>query len=400
MSIDHEAKKTTQVGTEMASAEPQLQSLGSVGDQYLLPYEALERTLRGLVVAIKLDDERRDRIQGWLSQQQNILESRPLSANQWLEATKSQFSDDTELYVLTNLIIGISYMRERGRHSNESQDTLSLNFIWPLVYAALAHTTSLFKPSRSAAGFIFVPLCSLIKDGGIDELWRLHVWLPDGVRGALGFKVHGHNAYGQSWILAGEGTNHRWTVEPAADKEAATHAEYRVEWNDGKKQDSSYKTHQVSSTVKNSHTYFKATHLGTDIETRDMTYTVSHEEWHSSDVAPEVVFATLFFFDAHRGFNKDAKILGPKDQESSTQLRDPAGHTPEKLVKTVELMRKWEDLLTAVGNKPTTTERYVEVLDNINDAKLLCESAPDFPNREYYKEKTMSEFQRAQVVSF
>lgn len=375
---------------------PALESLGEVGDQYLITHGALDRTLRGVVVATKLDDGRQNQIQTWFSQQQQALDSKPLSVNQWLEASKSQFSAHQDLYVLTNLVIGIAYMRERGRQSDVAKDSLSLNFIWPMISAAISKTTSLFKASRSAAGFLFVPLCSLIKDGAIDELWRLHVWLPDGHRGTSGFNVHGHNAYGQSWILAGEGTNHRWSVEPEADKEIATHAEYRLAWNDGKKEDATYKTHQVSSTVRNSHKYFKVAHLGTDIERRDMTYSVSHEEWHSSEVGPEVVFATLFFFDAHRGTNSNAGILGPKDGDSSTQIRDPEGNTPDQLVRTVETMRRWEDQLArgrslATGTPDASNECFKTALD-------LCQNDPGFPNHEYYALRTSDEWKKTAAV--
>lgn len=330
---------TFKTGAQNISTGPKIQSLGRVGDQYLLTHETLDRTLRGVVVATKLDDERQKIIKDWLSQQQQALDSKPLSVNQWLEASKSRFSEEPELHVVTDFIIGIAYMRERGRHENVSKDPLSLDFIWPIIYAALTTTNNLFRASRSAVGLIFVPLCSLIKDGAIEELWRLHVWLPDGQRGDPEYHVHSHNTYGQSWILAGFATNHRWSVEPAADKETATHAEYRVSWNDGKTQDSNYKTHQVSSTINNTHKYFNAKLLSTETEQQDMTYSVTHEEWHSSEVAPDAMLATLFFFDGHRGTNNDAAILGPKDGESSTQLRDSAGNTPEKVAKFVQAAR-------------------------------------------------------------
>lgn len=375
---------------------PASASLGEVGDQYLITHEALDRTLRGLVVATKLDDGRHNQIQKWLSQQREALDSNPLSVNQWLEASRSYFSEQPELYVLTNLIVGIAYMRERGRRSKATEDELSLKFIWPLVYAAISKTTSLFKASRSAAGFIWVPLCSLVNDGAIDELWRLHVWLPDGHRGNSDFQPHDHHAYGQSWILAGEGTNHRWSVEPVADEASATHARYYVAWDDGKKEDSGYKTHQVSSTVRNSHEYCKATHLRTETERRNMTYSVSHEEWHHSEVAHEAVFATLFFFDAHRGVNSKACILGPKDGVSSTQIRDPDGNTPEQLVRTVEVLRRWEDQVAGGDNLAGDEAAKAKTAEDIYRPALdLCRQDSSFPNREYYAQKTLDGWRRA-----
>ncbi|KAI6090585.1 hypothetical protein F4821DRAFT_20753 [Hypoxylon rubiginosum] len=368
---------------QTVSSEPNAESLGEL-DQYLIPHEALERTLQGVIVATKLDNERQKPLKEWLSQQQPA--SKQLFINEWLSSAAAQFSEDLESHALLDLIIGIAYMRARGRQSNASKDPRSLKFIWSLVHRALLRTT-VFKTSRSAGGFIFVPLCSLIKDGAIDELWRLHVWLPDGIRGSTDFKIHDHNAYGQSWVLTGEGTNHRWLVEPA-DEETATHSEYRLAWNDGKKCDSNYKTHQVSATVTNVYKYLKVTHLSAEKEQRDMTYAVSQREWHSSEVAPEAVFATLFFFDAYRGANRDAAILGPKDRKSSTTEKAAVGITPGQLIRIVELTRTWEDLMTS-GKDFIAMGHYDKALGNFNHARLLCEEQ-GFPNRVYYEEKTES----------
>ncbi|ETS73678.1 hypothetical protein PFICI_14624 [Pestalotiopsis fici W106-1] len=380
---------------------PALCSLDKIGDQYLLTHDGVERTFRGLIVATKLDEVRERNIRKWLSQQQEVLDSQPLSVNQWLEAVRSRFSQELEYLVLMNLIVGISYMRERGRHSTEPEDVVSQNFIWPHIYAALANTKSLFKPSRSSAGFMFVPLCSLIKDGAIDELWRLHVWLPDGHRADPAISVHGHHAFGQSWILAGEGTNHRWAVDAVDDDHAAeaTHAEYRVSWDDGKGSSPGYKTHQVSSTIVNTYKYFRATRLGSEeTERRGMTYSVSQDEWHSSTVAPEIVFATLFVFDAHRGANKDAAILGPRDGESFTTSKDPEGNTADGLVRTVESLRRWEDCVAAFSkerlgeaaeDEADESKECTATPSSFDQAMRLCKEEPDFPNRDYYVKKTL-----------
>lgn len=381
---------------------PDFHSLGKVGDQYLLTHERVDRTFRGLVVATKLDDERQDFIEKWLKQQKDVLDSQALTVNQWLEAIRSRFTQETEYRLLMNLIIGISYMRERGRHSTELEDEFSLKFIWPHIYAALTHTNSLFKPSRSSAGFVFIPLCSLVKDGAIDELWRLHVWLPGSKPADPAFSVHGHHAFGQSWILAGEGTNHRWSVDAVADKAEATHAEYRVSWDDGQGAGAGpgYKTHQVSSTVVNTHRYFRAAHLGAEAERRGMTYTVSQDEWHSSSVSPDGVFATLFVFDAHRGANKNAAILGPRDGGSFTASKKVSeGRTAEGVARSVELIRRWEDCVAAFRASQRDESEEGECTATrrgaYDQAVSLCRDEPDFPNRDYYVKRTLDEWESA-----
>lgn len=400
-----EDSTATIVETPTVFEGPAICSLGKVGDQYLLTHDGVERTFRGLIVATKLDVDRESYIRKWLLQQQEALDSQPLSVNQWLEAIRSRFSQESEYLVIMNLIVGISYMRERGRHSTEHEDTLSQDFMWPYIHAALSHPKSLFKPSRSSAGFVFVPLCSLIKDGSIDELWRLHVWLPDGHRVDPAISIHGHHAFGQSWILAGEGSNLRWSVDAVEDNDAAeaTHAEYRVSWDDGKGSGPGYKTHQVSSTVVNTHKYFRATRLGSEeTERRGMTYRVSQDEWHSSAVADEVVFATLFVFDAHRGANKDAAILGPKDGDSFTASKDPEGNTAEGLVRSVELVRRWEDCVAEFNKERTEETATAEEIEectatpsSFDQAMRLCKDEPDFPNRDYYVKKTLEEWNSA-----
>ncbi|KAI1842409.1 hypothetical protein JX266_011450 [Neoarthrinium moseri] len=361
--------------------------LGEVGDQYTLEPSALERTLRGVAVAIQLEKEWDGMLAQWFSITQK-KSSTALSVTQWLAAAQEELSSEPELVLIMNVVIGLSYMRERGRTSDLRQDPLSVDFIWPIIRAALAAPNSSFKVSRSAGGFLFVPLCSLIKDGKIDELWRLHVWLPDGKRGNV---IHSHNAFGQSWILAGEGKNLLWSVKPA-EYDQATHAEYGLQWNDGKKSDSAYKTHQVSSTIVNTKKYVVADLSSTDVHRRNTTYSVSDKQWHSSEVAPDRVCATLFVFDALRGFRDIAPVLGPKDGESSTQIRDPAGHTVKEIVKTVGNVRAWEDLVQS-GRRYNLSGKRDVAEETFKRALKLCQELPGFPNRELYIKSTRNEME-------
>ncbi|EFQ34375.1 uncharacterized protein GLRG_09519 [Colletotrichum graminicola M1.001] len=209
-----------------------------------------------------------------------------------------------------------------------------------MIYRAISCETSpAFTAARSAQGFLSVALCSLVKDGRIDELFRLHVWLPDGKRGNPDFKLHSHQPFAQSWILAGEGEDHTWEVEPVEDPTEATHAGYVLAWDDGKGQNSTYKTHQSSSTVRNTGSLFRAMETQSEVHCRDSTYTVPAAAFHTSEVAADALHATLFFFDSHRGFVKDAGVLGPKHGDAFTQLRDPAGISPRELVEAVETAR-------------------------------------------------------------
>ncbi|KAF6808522.1 hypothetical protein CSOJ01_07471 [Colletotrichum sojae] len=249
--------------------------------------------------------------------------------------------DETSLHI-ASLAIAISHIRESCRQ-NQPLSQEDTNNLWTTIYNALTSQSlscPLFAASRSAQGLLAVPLCSLLKDGSIDELIRLHVWMPDGKRGNPDFALHSHQPFAQSWILAGEGLDHAFDVERV--DEGATHAGYALAWDDGKGRDSSYKTHQAYSVVRNTGELFRATEVATERHVRGDSYSVPAAAYHATEVAVDELHATLFFFDSYRGFVKDAGVLGPKNGESYKQLRDPAGITPAELARAVEAVRKQE----------------------------------------------------------
>ena len=246
---------------------------------------------------------------------------------------------------LAYLALGVAIVRGRSRQT-ESKALFALTDnelrrVWGLIKGAL-NSEGLARPlcsvSRSAQGFLAVPLCSLLKDGNIDELFRLHVWLPDGQRGVPGFAVHSHQSFARSWVLAGEGRDETFRVDLVSDPTVATYAKYALVWNDGKDTGTSYKTHQVSSTVRNTGVLVRATPTDSAIHTRGTSYSISAANFHTTEVSPDTLHATLFFFDSQRGFVQDASVLGPRDTESSVQVRDPAGATPAALAGMVDAM--------------------------------------------------------------
>lgn len=310
-----------------------------------------------------------------------------LSLAEWCEALESRFEGQEESRHIAAVAVAVCFLRGSGREGKSVRDK-DLEVIWRLIHDALSPqspTKPAWRVNRSSQGFLAVPLCSLVASGNIDELFRLHVWLPDGERGNADFAIHSHQSFAQSWVLAGEGTDTSWEEEPVDDPVTATHAKYRLSWDDGKTAtDSSYKTHQQSSTVVNTSELVRATAVSSAVHSRGMSYTIPSSSFHTSGVNSDELHATLFFFDSHRGFVKDAPVLGPKDGTSSTQLRDPAGLSPSDLSTAVNTLRRWEFLVER-GRHHMEKAEWEHALRDLNSALQLCSPGQNFPNRKRYE---------------
>ncbi|KAK7439706.1 hypothetical protein CaCOL14_010420 [Colletotrichum acutatum] len=311
-----------------------------------ISYEAVFRSLTGVAQATKASPDEIDTIGKLLSPDNEDTETKikpaSLSFLNWQVIIRQNVTAMTGAAIHIALVaVAVSLLRETARQ-NQPATADEINQCWTIIHNALTSTTSSraqFTASRSAQGFLSVPLCSLVKDGSIDELIRLHIWMPDGKRGNPDFHLHSHQPFAQSWILAGQGVDHSYQVDAVEDPAEATHAGYALAWNDGKGADTAYKTHQASSTVQNTEKLFRAVKVHSETHTRGSTYTVAATEFHVSEVAPDSLHATIFFFDSRRGFVKDAGVLGPKDGVSFTQLRDAAGVTPAELAEAVSQAR-------------------------------------------------------------
>lgn len=329
-----------------------------------IPATSLSRVLEGAAVATKAPDVYIKPISTWLQQYKAVngndspldrkfedgksCATGELPFDDWCTSIESQpaFSEKG-VRQLCQVVLAIALLRERSRRGLEL-DSSTLDTIWDLVYDAIigAQGTELqFTVSRSAQGFLAVPLCSLLANGKIEELWRFHTWMPDGQRG-IDEKVciHAHQPFGQSWTLLGSGTDCTFHVDTPDDDALTTHAAYECCYAsaDGKQSGSGYQTHQMSSTIRSSGRLLRVATGDTFPHSRDMTYSVPGGAYHRSIVSGEKLHATLFVFDSHRGYDDDAAVLGPKDGGEYVQLRDPAGITPVALAQMANATRKWE----------------------------------------------------------
>ncbi|KAJ4985132.1 hypothetical protein SVAN01_09359 [Stagonosporopsis vannaccii] len=269
---------------------------------------------------------------------------------------------------LAQVTFAVGLLRERARR-NLVIDTASLDKIWNLIYDAIISASGAvlqFTVARSAQGFFSIPLCSLLEKGHIDELWRLHAWMPDNQRGAEEVCIHAHQPFGQSWTLLGSGTDHTFEVDKPDDPSLATHAAYEPYYlsESGKQSTgaSGYQTFQIASTVRNTGKLLRVKPITQSSHSRDMTYSVPGGVYHKSDVPGHRLHATLFVFDSQRGFDINAAVIGPKHGWEYIQSRDPAGLTAEVIAQIVHATRRWEQRYGTVaqGDKehPTPLAYY------------------------------------------
>ncbi|KAL8924718.1 MAG: hypothetical protein Q9208_003908 [Pyrenodesmia sp. 3 TL-2023] len=351
----------------------------------------LSHVLKGVAAATKAPDHQIKAATDWFDSAENEID---VTSNLEDRAKAiSSSSSPVEVQQLVGITLAVAFLRETSRRKlNASSKDLDL--VWRLIKGALTHlqqTQVTFGVSRSVQGFFAVPLCSLLKDGNIDELFRLHVWMPDRHRGTAEFAVHSHQSFAQSWIIAGEGTDHRYNVQAVTDYTSATHAEYALAWNAGNTSSTTYNTHQISSTVENTHRFVCAERIQTELHIRDDTYCLPATTFHGTEVEPDAVHATLFFFDSHQGFDKDAGVLGPKDAEISHQVRDSDGLTVNMLAKTVEIIRSYEQHMRR-GQLHSERSESEQALRESDIALNIIESANVPTSLAYYRHQTLGAF--------
>lgn len=369
----------------------------------MVPLSMLLRALSGIAKATKSTDEEMQSATDTIKLVASRLELTAPDSNrttgeyndpafsllEWHARVAATTSDDGARH-RANLALALAFLCHSGRHSINVHAN-DLDLAWYLVREALLSTSITFTVTRSAQGFLAIPLWSTVKDGNIGELFRFHVWLPDPRRGDPNLSIHAHQSFAESWILAGQGRNHSFDVQPA-DKHHATHAEYSLVWSDssGKTSGKVYQTHQKFSSIMNTGRLVQAKHEQGELHSRNMSYTVPAGACHASEVVPNLLHATLFLFDSSRGFEKDAPVLGPIEGQLSTHHRDPAGVTPITLVDLVESVRAWE-ILYQQGLQHGRNAQWEEASQAYRGALHVCNSSPNFPDTLHYKQAVLDE---------
>ncbi|KAF1988652.1 hypothetical protein K402DRAFT_452852 [Aulographum hederae CBS 113979] len=368
---------------------PQDTEFGSLSFSYL-GRGALLRVLQGVSVATKTQSLDLEPLNRLFSAHTN------LDLLDWNALVNRNIFDVT-LKQLAYLALAVTFFQESSRQELGSGALERwMSFIWKsLINTALTLGSSSTRPSilsvsRSSQGFLAIPLCVLLEDGKIDELFRIHIWLPDGQRGNPLFAIHSHQTFSHSWVLAGEGRDQTFKTERCKDQMIPTHAEYSLAWSDGASLDTNYKTHQNSSTVTNTGELVVAAPTASAAHTRDSSCTVPAGEFHMTEVAPDRFHATMFFFDSKRGFVKDARVLGPKDEKFSTHIREGADFTARELCVMATSLRNYEIFLEK-GREHAHRAEWEFSFNSFNSALNLCETTENFPNASFHKSLVFGE---------
>ena len=330
----------------------------------------------------------------------------------WRTALLSGNLSPTALRLAT-LLLGVSMLKDLSYHRDQHNQSKSIQEIWTLVHAAITNqcqprifsdmqsTTQpmqtlegenlTFTASRSAQGFLSIALSSIIESGQISELIRLHVWLADDQRGVEELAIHAHQPWAQSWILTGRGTDvsfdvkqidqsqpqprHQAQNQPQGCSDANVFQEHVPRWfsepvssktqkdgtestkTKGTGNEGEYKTHQLSSKVVPNGNFVTAEQAHQESHGIDDTYVVPAGAFHRSIVPGDAVHATLFFFDARRGFVKDAAVLGPREGKEYTQVRGVGAKAGEVAEMVFEKRRaEMDDINRRQDEKCETSE--------------------------------------------
>lgn len=249
---------------------------------------------------------------------------------------------------VARLAITIAFLRARGFGAEgQSVSDHELASIWQILRDALQSPLyDLAKVRRSHQGFLALPFCELTQANGLnDECWRLHVWLPSSPPMDPRLMIHSHKSFAQSWILAGEAENTTFNVTSAADDGSATNAIYELGTTFDRTLQPGSKEEVSGSVIRNTgeKVVVKETHRGR--YHHGQSYVVPGNDFHTTLLGSKTLLATLFFFDAARGFFEEGGVpIGPLDDTEFTQYRNPEGTRTEVLVKVVEAARRWESL--------------------------------------------------------
>ncbi|KAJ2965174.1 hypothetical protein NQ176_g10747 [Zarea fungicola] len=351
------------------------------------------RSLDGVVAATRVStevsDSVRERFQrpGYIQQKEHTQSDglASISVDTWFSAlSRWDLGRDSPAVAIARLTIAITALKRLARTSNDGEAAAKNIFsLWPHICKTMKHPSlqERWLPSRSAYGFVTLPLYRPPTDSAQNELIRLDVWLPDGNRGNPDFAIRSNQTLAQSWVLAGKGAECQYDVHPVTNESDATHAEYRI-CGDG-------------ATLANSAAIVNCTQSSSQFLGTDTTYSIPAGRFHSTQVQSESLYARLSYFDASCGLTADAHVLGPIHGDSFSQAQESSAGTltPQALADQILQIQSWRSFL-ADGEHNAKIANWEHAKQSFDRALATLDAEHGVMNTKRYRAITLGKLGR------
>lgn len=254
------------------------------------------------------------------------LMDRSITGRDLVDACEDVTSAAAKALMIRTLAVGL--LKQVARPVPPGSAITDLRPLWPLLRSTIEGPTGVpARFIRSPQGFYAMPLMATQECGRLKEMLRLHVWpwhqrerdgddhghvaLPAHTQRPNRLSIHSHRAHATSWVLAGQLENKTYAVVPTPHALPGTESVNLFQLSPDDRRRFSF--HQPQSPVTNTGRAAAATPDCSAIFSAGQSYTVAAGEFHETTIdrvtpAPPV---SLFFFDATRGWDEDAGVIGP-----------------------------------------------------------------------------------------
>jgi tetratricopeptide (TPR) repeat protein len=296
-----------------------------------------------------------------------------LPCKAWLEVAKRMPFNDHNERQIANLAIALASLRE-SRRQDLFVSADDLDQIWSLVKDALQCGTLNWNILQCTDGSQGLPLWSLVKDGRVQELFRLHIWLPGAVRVDPDSAMHMHQLFAQSWTLAGEGTYS--TFSATVDREDhATHVEYTFDNNEAAEDETAetYRVPSKASTITHTTNLYSLNPVQTELQTRNMSCCIPAGVYYATTVEPDALHARILLLDSTSGSTHDVPFLEPTSPEANASHPQPLTINAADIADLITELRSWE-VLQEIGLTHSDRGEWEEALRSYRTALHICQN--------------------------
>jgi tetratricopeptide (TPR) repeat protein len=337
-----------------------------------IPLSTIKEGLQAVGSALNVSNDQVDVILRLITDEQG-KHAENLSCKAWLEAAKRMPFDDHNERQITNLAIALTSLRE-SRRQNLLVSATDLDQIWSVVKDALHCETLSWNILQCRDGSQALPLWSLVKDGRVQELFRLHIWLPGAVRVNSDSAMHMHQLFAQSWTLVGEGTCNTFSVTAAHD-DHGTHAEYTFDGNEAAEDETgeAYRVPSETATITHTTKLFSLLPVKTELHTRNTSCCIPAGVFYATTVESDAIYAKILLLDSTSGYAMGVPILEPTIREANASHPQPLNINAANIADLITELRSWE-VLQETGLAYSDWGEWEEALRSYRTALHICQN--------------------------